>query len=242
MTVRDAIPRSWLDFLTGGPVGVGMDIATTDGETSNPASITVTQDEGTLFERLVLSWKTRDEAVASAMLMTVLLDLASMPRWLVKGVSIDASNEVFFAQRLAKECRRELARLGRSCKFHLIKGGENITFQSQTLTAKEMLGSLYVNAHTDGLLASPEAVFIKEDRRLVQRAKGKFVTLTGKGGKHGDTFDSGKHARWELLSSGPAGAQAVGISDLSLSHRRAWSHNSTSDEDARSSQPQFHAC
>ncbi len=213
MTVRDAIPRSWLDLLSAGPIGVGFDIATTDGPTSNPASITVTQDEGgTLFERLVLSWKTRDEAVATAMLMTVLLDLASIPGLLLKGCSIDASNETFFAQRLAKECRAALAAKGRSCRFHLIKGGENITFQGQTLRAKEMLGSLYVNAHTDGQIATPEAPFIKEDRRLVQKSKGLFITLTGKGGKHGDTFDSGKHARWALLSSGAAEIEGVSLS------------------------------
>jgi len=212
MTARDAIPRGWLDLLTFGSVGVGMDIATTDGPTSNPASITVTQDEGgTLFERLVLSWKTRDEAVATAMMLTVLMDLASLKGITIKGVSFDASNEVFFVQRLVKVCRAALAQVGRSTKFHMVKGGENLTFQGQTLRAKEMLGNLYVNAYADGQLASPEAPFVKEDRRLVQKSKGLFVTLTGKGGKHGDTFDSGKHARWALLSSGPAAAAAVPI-------------------------------
>lgn len=241
MTVRDAIPRSWLDLLTAGPIGVGFDIATTDGATSNPASITVTQDEGTLFERLVLSWKTRDEAVATAMMLTVMLDLASLPQWRVKGLSIDASNETFFAQRLVKVIKAALARLGKSCKFHLIKGGESLTFQGETLNAKEMLGSLYVNAHTDGILGTPEAPFLKEDRRLVQRSKGKFITLTGKGGKHGDTFDSGKHARWALLSSGPVQIEAVSTTDLTLSHRRAW-ESDAAREDAQGSQPQFHAC
>lgn len=239
MTIRDAIPRSWLDLITSGSIGVGLDIATTDGATSNPASITVTQDEGTLFERLVLSWKTRDEAIATAMLMTVMMDLASLPKWLVKGLSIDASNETFFAQGLVKTIRSALARQGKSCKYHLIKGGENLTFQGQTLRAKEMLGSLYVNAHTDGILATPEAAFLKEDRRLVQKSKGLFVTLTGKGGKHGDTFDSGKHARWALLSSGPAEAAAVSLTDLDLSARR---ERSTAAEDERGSQFQHHAC
>lgn len=239
MTVRDAIPQSWLDHLTSGPIGVGFDIATTDGEASNPASITVTQDEVTLFERLILSWKTRDEAVASAMMMTVLLDLASLPRWMVKGVSIDGSNETFFAQRLVRECRAALARLGKSCKWHIIKGNEILTFQGQSLRAKEMMGSLYVNAHTDGVIATPESTAVKEDRRLVRKVKGQFVTLTGKGGKHGDTFDSGKHARWALLSSGPAQAAAVPISTLTLSTIRA---KTTEEEDERGAQPDFIAC
>jgi hypothetical protein len=224
MTVRDALPRSWLDFLTDGPVGVGMDIATSDGPTSNPASITVTQaTAGRLLERLVISWKTRDEAVARAMLSTVLHDLVSVGTLSILATSLDASSEVFFAQRLAKE-------LGHLCRFKLIKGGENMTFQGQTLRSKELLGNLYVNAHTDGILGTPEAAFIKEDRRLVTKSRGLFVTLTGKGGKHGDTFDSGKLARWSLLSSGPAEAAGVGLSP-SARIRSAWDRTAE-DEDA----------
>lgn len=208
MTPRDAIPRHWLDFLVpDAPVGVGMDIATSDGPTSNPASITVSQAVGGLiYERLVISWKTRDEAVATAMLATVLED-AKDARSQIRGICLDASNERFFCQGLA----RKFHLYGR---FQLIGGGENLTFQGQTLRAKELLGNLYVNAHTDGLLCSPEAPFLKEDRRLVQKSKGLFVTLTGKGGKHGDTFDSGKLARWALLSSGAIAAAAVSLTTL----------------------------
>lgn len=235
MKVNDAIPRAWLDCLSTGPVGVGMDIATTDGPNSNPASITVTQETGgRLYERLIVSWKTRDEAVATAMLVLVFTQLASVPGLVIKGCSIDASNETFFAQRLVKECRALLSRLGRSCKFHLIKGGENLTFQGQELRAKEMLGNLYVNAHTDGILATPEAPFVKEDRRLVQKSKGLFVTLTGKGGKHGDTFDSGKHARWALLSSGPAAAAAVPVGSFQPRSKRS---DDAAAEDERPNQP-----
>jgi hypothetical protein len=139
------------------------------------------------------------------MLQTVLMDIGSVSQAVLIGVSIDASNEVFFAQQLARK-------LSSHCRFHLIKGNENLTFQGQTLPAKEMLGNLYVNAHIDGILATPEGGFIKEDRRLVQKSKGRFVTLVGKGGKHGDTFDSGKHARWVLLSSGPIEAAGVSVS------------------------------
>ncbi|MBB5037096.1 hypothetical protein [Prosthecobacter dejongeii] len=224
MTVRDAIPRSWLDFLKEGPVGVGMDIATSDGPNSNPASITVTQaTDGRLYERLVISWKTRDEAVARAMLTTALEDLSSVFGLRIQACCLDASNEVFFAQSLAKGLREH-------CPFHLIKGGENITFQGQTLRSKELLGNLYVNAHTDGLICTPEGPFIKEDRRLVQKSKGLFVTLTGKGGKHGDTFDSGKLARWALMSSGAVEAAAAAVSGSG--QRLDPFHRTSEDEDA----------
>lgn len=204
MTPRDAIPRSWLDHVASGVIGVGMDIATSDGPHSNPASITVSEHwSGRIYERLVLAWKTRDEAVAALMLRIVLEDLASMNRR-PRRTCIDASSEVFFAQRLA----RELAHLS---SFDLIKGGANVTYQGQTMRSKELLGNLYVNAHADGILCSPEAPWIKADRRLVTRSKGLFVTNTGKGGEHGDTFDSGKLARWALLSSGPVAAEALPI-------------------------------
>ena len=222
MPPRDAIPRRWLDFLTPeDPLGLGMDIATSDGPTSNPASITVSQlVGGMIYERLVLSWKTRDEAVATAILGTVLEDIRSLgSRIRIRSICLDASNERFFCQRLARQFHLH----GR---FQLIGGGENLTFQGQTLRAKEMLGNLYVNAHTDGLLATPEAPFIKEDRRLVQKSKGLFVTLTGKGGKHGDTFDSGKLARWALLSSGAVQAAAIPLTTLGQKRSEA-----TEDDD-----------
>lgn len=223
MTPRDAIPRSWLDFLKEGPVGVGMDIATTDGPTSNPASITVTQETfGRLYERLVISWKTRDEAVATAMLTLVLEDLVSVPRMVIRACSLDASSEVFFCQRLAKA-------LGKHCRFLLIKGGENLVFEGREHPAKELLGNLYVNAHTDGIIATPEAAWIKEDRRLVTRSKGRFVTVTGKAGKHGDTFDSGKHARWALMSSGTVEAAGAPLSGHGQ-RRDAWQDDDEADD------------
>lgn len=227
MTPRDAIPRRWLDFLVPeAPLGVGMDIATSDGPTSNPASITVSQAVGGLiYERLVLSWKTRDEAVATAILGTVLEDIRSLGRLQIRGICLDASNERFFCQRLARQFHLH----GR---FQLIGGGENLTFQGQTLRAKEMLGNLYVNAHTDGLLCSPEAPFLKEDRRLVQKSKGLFVTLAGKGGKHGDTFDSGKLARWALLSSGAIQAAAVPLSTLGSKRTEATEDDPTFQPEA----------
>lgn len=233
MNVRDAIPRGWLDSLKSGPIGVGMDIATTDGPHSNPASITVAElFGGMLYERLVISWKTRDEAVARLMLATVLGDLKSLERR-PRNTSLDASNEVFFAQRLAKDLR-ELS------PFRLVKGGENVTYQGQTLRAKEMLGNLYVNAYTDGIIASPEAPFLKEDRRLVRRSKGLFTTMTGKGGKHGDTFDSGKLAYWSLLQGGEIEVAAVSITGGS--GNKAWDRSAEDEDETDSTLNRCLAC
>jgi hypothetical protein len=226
MTPRAAIPRSWLDFLKSGPLGVGLDLATTDGPHSNPASITVMEEHGGLFyERLILAWKTRDEAVTRQMLRCVLEDLDSLHRR-PRRVCIDASNETFFAQSLAKELRHLAA-------FTLIKGSENLTFQGETLKSKELLGNLFTNLHAEGRIATPEGPWIKEDRRLVQKSKGQFITLTGKTGEHGDTFDSGKLARWALLSGGPieAAAASVGTNPAGANNRNPYDDDDEAEDD-----------
>lgn len=204
MTPRQAVTRSWLDYLGHGPVGLGLDLATTDKQTSNPASLVVMEKAGGRYwERLVIAWKTRDERVTEAVLEMLLEDIAATgtrPR----GVAVDASNETFFAQGLAR-------RLRRFAPFHLIKGGEHLTHQGETLPAKELLGNLYVNAHQDGLLATPEGGWIKKDRRLVKRDKGRFYADTGRQGQHADTFDAGKLALWTFQAGGPAQAHAAGF-------------------------------
>lgn len=201
--VEGVIPRGWLDLIEGGPITLGLDLATTDKATSNPAAISVMERQGIRYiERLVVSWKTRDERVTEAFVETI---LKALRRRLIRArrVSIDASNETFFAQGLARKFR-PLA------PFELVKGGENRTHQGETMKAKELLGSLFVNLHADGLIDSPEGSFMKTDRRLVKKVGGAFVTETGRDGKHGDTFDAGKLALWGHLGSGPAEAQAAG--------------------------------
>ena len=205
MTCRDAIPTSWTDFLRAGPLGIGLDLATTDGPHSNPSALVVMEDyAGQLWERLVIAWKTSNEEVTEAMFGLVLDDIRSSGRR-PKAACIDASNETFFAQGLRKQ-------FGTRCPIYLIKGGENLTHAGETMAAKQLLGSLYVNEHTDGRINTPAAPWVKDDRRLVKKQKGLFMTDTDKLGQHGDTFDAGKLARWALKRAGrvEAGGASVG--------------------------------
>ena len=43
ITVSDAIPNTWLSRLTPEPLGLGLDLATTTKQTSNPSSFTAGQ-------------------------------------------------------------------------------------------------------------------------------------------------------------------------------------------------------
>lgn len=203
---RDAVPRSWTDFLGSGSIGVGMDLGTTEKGTSNPSAITVAEQDGRVFKgRLVIAWKTSNPDISQEILRLVLADLEDFGNG-AKRVCLDASNEVFFCQTLKKA-------LSRYAPFTLVKGGEKITYQGEDHQAKTLLGNLYVNALEDGLWTLPPGEFIRDDQRLVARERGSFQTSTSNSGQHGDTFDSCKLSQWALIKGGGrvrADAVAVG--------------------------------
>lgn len=205
MTPREALPSSWIDCLTGGAIGVGMDIGTTDKGVSNPSAVAVLEKVGRFFrERLLIAWKTDNPDISEAIITLVLEDLqgAKQP---ARRLSLDASNEVFFCKRLRKNIRK-------FCPVALVKGGQNLRYQGEDHQAKSLLGNLYINAIEDGELCLPAGDFIKDDHRLVSRERGSFQTATNSAGQHGDTFDAGKLALWSLLSgSGKIEASAVDI-------------------------------
>lgn len=205
MTPRQAIDASWTDFLRSGQIGIGMDLGTTDKQTSNPTVIDVAEDYNGLFhERLVLSFKSADEAVTVAMLDVVFDDITRAGKR-VKCLVIDATNETFFAQRLAK-------RFAKHCRVILVKGSEKLEHAGEAMVAKQLLGNLFANAHTDGQVASPAATWIKDDRRLVKKVKGLFNAETDSLGQHGDTWDAGKLAYWGLKKRGRPEAAGISIS------------------------------
>lgn len=204
MTVRDAIPAGWTDFIKSGQIGIGMDLGTTDKVTSNPTVIDVMEDYGGLLnERLIFSFKTRDEDVTEAALDVIFGDLRRAGKR-VRAMAIDSTNETFFAQRLKK-------RFSGQCAVFLVKGSENLNHAGETMIAKQLLGNLFANEHTDGRIATPTAPWVKDDRRLVKKVKGLFNSATDALGQHGDTWDAGKLARWSLKSGGRAEASGVSV-------------------------------
>lgn len=204
---RDCIPKDWTRLLGGGPLGLGYDIATTDKETSNPSSLTVTERVGPLFvQRLVLRWKTKHEAVAKAMLKIVFQDLEKL-KIRPRRLCVDGSNERFFAQSVQ-------SMFSMYCPVQIIVSGETLMWHGEKLDYKTVLGSVYKNTFEDGLMRCPDAKWLKDDHRLVKKQAGRFVTDTAADGSHGDTFDSGKLAHYALLLGGRAEISATAVGQI----------------------------
>lgn len=186
--------------LGPGAVGLGWDLATTENETSNPSSITVMEKIGTeYFARLILAWKTADPARAKLIARTIIQTVAARPAGgRARRLNIDATNERYFAT----ECQREFAQM---LPVGLVIGSETVKVGSEEMTTKAWLGNLLVNDLDEARLALPADRYVKEDFRLVKRNKGSFAAEPDKDGKHGDTFDSTKLAKYALMPS-PGGA------------------------------------
>lgn len=207
MTPRQAINPAWADLLTEGPIALGYDVATTERGTSNPSGVTVLQREARLsISRLVVTWKTREPAVARAVLGCIFDDIESRglkPRRLV----IDASSEKYYAADVRTAFVRR-------CAVELVSGNQKLKFRGEEMDAKSLLGNMYCAALEDGLLLLPAGEWIEMDHRLVKREAGRFVTDLGPGGEHGETFDGGKLAFWGLQGGGPVQAHAVPVGSM----------------------------
>jgi hypothetical protein len=206
--IRSVLPADWARRLTGGPIGMGLDPATSDGKKSNPSAITVSEKLGIdIVQRLVIAFKSADPDITKQILDIIISDIERVNKR-PKGLSIDGSNEIFFARSI----RTALA--GR-VRCTILKGGENIEYRGDLAPSKIILGNLYANAYSEGRMLSPAAEWLKEDHRLVRRVSGSFEAAVLPDGRHADTFDSGKHSLWVLEGSdtGPVEASAVSISE-----------------------------
>lgn len=203
MTPREALPLYWLDFLGTGKIGIGVDLGTTTKETSNPTSVVVTQHqpgESLYYERLIFNFKSSEQQVSRAVFRMIVEDILSTGRR-PKALSIDASNETFFAQQVAAD-------LAGKVPVNLVKGGEKLSFRGAEAIAKVLLGTLYTAAYEDNFIAIPPSEWVVKDRRLVKRDRGSFMAEVDESGRHGDTFDGGKLAYWSL-EGGTGNVEAV---------------------------------
>jgi hypothetical protein len=207
---QDNLPQASdiVGLLGRGPVSLGYDIATTEGKTSNPSSITLAQREGPLFlARLILVWKAADPEVPKALLrelIGLLLSAGHRPQ----GLDIDATSERYFAAQV----RVEFAPL---LPVGLVVAGEKTQFRGEDLNWKNYLGNGLLNLLQDGRMALPESRYVRDDFRLVKRTPTGLNAEVASDGKHADTFDSTKLAIHRLFNPhGPAFAEAVELGDF----------------------------
>ena len=200
----DDLPSGWqrLFDLSQGPIGIGADPATTEGETSNPFGIAVTQQiAGRYVTKLILSFKSADPKKPKGILRELCTTLK--PR----ALAIDATSEVYWAT----EVREELEPI---CTVILVKNSEKTDVMGERVLFKTYLGNLLVNAIDEDRVDLPKSPEVKDDFRLVKKMKGGFDNaLDSATGRHGDLFDGTKlsvHALVEGTEEAKADAVQVG--------------------------------
>jgi hypothetical protein len=202
ISLADVVPPR-LPLIEHSAIGLGLDVATTEKQTSNPSALAVVERTGReYFARLILRWKTTDPAVTEAILTTLLMRLA--PRR-ARRLCIDATSERFFAAALKRK-------LGALVPVELIVSSEALEYLGESMTYKVFLGNLLVNAVEDGRMLLPGGDWLRDDLRLVKRDRGTFATEVAADGSHGDCFDALKLAIYALEGAGgPAEAAAAGV-------------------------------
>ena len=193
----DIAMRWLLDKLTAGPVGLGWDLATTTKATSNPSSFSVFERRGVeRILRAVINWKLSDPDIAMERARRIITTVAARSEGgPARKLSIDSTNERYFAQRARKE-------LGALVPVELVVASESVELPgSEPMNRKQHLGGLLVSELDDNHLLLPPERYLREDWRLVKKEKGQFVCEPDADGKHGDTFDGAKLANWSLNST-----------------------------------------
>jgi len=195
----DADFHSALAFLRqhlhDGPVGIGFDVATTTRATSNPSSLTVTEQRGAdRVQVLVLLWKERQPQIARDRLRRVLETIAARPRGgRARRLCIDASSERYFAQETSDLLRHLVP-----VELVIHSAAIHPPGYAQPVNMKTCLGDLYSAHFNDNHYTAPPGSYFKTDHRLVIKDRGAYLCDPFPDGMHGDTFDSAKLAHWPL--------------------------------------------
>ena len=203
-------------LVTGGPVGIGVDVATTTKDTSNPTSVTVTEQVGSeRVARMIIVWKERKAAIARDRLRDIIVAVNSRPEGGPgRRMCIDASNERYFADETQDALKGLIP-------VQLVIAGEKIHppgYEKDT-DHKTYLGDLYAAAINENRYALPANEYVKKDHRLVCKDGGRYLCDPDQDGAHGDTFDSGKLAEFALVG-GSAIAMAGRVTEIRASARQ----------------------
>jgi len=194
-----------LKFLTAhlksGPVGIGVDWASSQKEGSNPTSVTVTEGDGEHeLQRGVFVWKAANPEIQRERLRRIVQAVgARTAGGRARRLGQDATGEQLFCRDVA----RSLAGL---VPVENIVMSETVTLPTYDtpVSKKTLLGDRYVSRFNDNRVAAPPERYYREDHRLPKKIKGLYVCEPQADGKHGDTFDSGKIASEMLRSTGGA--------------------------------------
>lgn len=190
---------AWLaDKCGAGRIGIGLDVATTNKQTSNPSAVAVLEQQGAEYiARAVMTWKTTDPAVATERVRQIVTAVAHRKvGGPARRLAIDATSERYFAQAL----RRDLVA---HIPVELVVASETIERPGdpESITMKQLLGGQLVGELDDNHLWLPADRYLREDWRLVKKEKGLFVCEPDVDGKHGDTFDAVKLALHAIIGS-----------------------------------------
>jgi len=209
--------------LGAGPIGLGVDLASTTKETSNPTAFTVIERRGVeLLHPLIAVWKTKDPRVQTHRFRRLIETVNSRPEGgKARRLCIDASNERLFAEGLRGE-------LGGMVPVELVINGVAVhpPGYEEPTNYKTWLGDKYCAELNDNHCTLPSDSYIETDYRLVMKDRGQYVTIVTPDGMHGDTFDSGKNACHALTSTGGAIVDASKIFTGANRHFRPLFHPS----------------
>jgi len=183
--------------LGDGPVGIGVDIATTTKGSSNPTSVTVTEKSGVEKKQLlVATWKTWDPDLANERIKGLVDCVRQRPAGgRARKLATDGTNERYYAISLRRFLAGEVP-------VEIVVMSETLELPGnpKPVTYKTYLSSRYVGELEDNHLTLPPERYFKEDHRLVKKDRGLFVCEPDGQGRHGDTFTSGMLADWAVES------------------------------------------
>jgi hypothetical protein len=212
MKVGAALPKGWASVISAEHprLGIGFDIGTTAKQKSNPSAIALTQQVGMIYAvRLLVSWKSKDPAVARALIDQILTGIPAGLR--VRRLCVDATSEKYFAV----DIRRAFAN---RVPVELVVASASTEYMGEKMIYKVYLGNLLCNTIEDGYMALPKETWIQRDFRSVVRDRGTFEAEVDDDGRHGDCFDAVKlslHAM--VVPGGPVQASAAGVGNYRTS-------------------------
>lgn len=185
------------ELIGSGPIGIGVDPATTTSDTSNPTSVTVTERHGTeRLQRVVFCWKERKAKVARARLKRIVEAIKARPAGgPPRRMIVLATNERYWADEVADE-------IAHLCPVELVIEGATLQPHGydESITYKTYLGDIYTAAVNDNHYSLPAGEYFKKDQRMTVKNNGRYECRPETDGAHGDTFVSGGAAEYALAS------------------------------------------